>query len=144
MQCRTGELRQDRKVATVTMIRMCRRVPGHFFFSNGTFDCCLTKPAPKQSGRGFFLGLYEIEKGLNNISYRNDRVDELAATNKQIIDQDERAAVIGEIYEILAEEQPYTFLYYPEQHILLSNRVEGFTHHPRVNMYKLNEWYVTE
>jgi peptide/nickel transport system substrate-binding protein len=86
----------------------------------------------------------EIEKGLNNISYRNDRVDELAATNKQIIDQDERAAVIGEIYEILAEEQPYTFLYYPEQHILLSNRVEGFTHHPRVNMYKLNEWYVTE
>ncbi|WP_332629823.1 peptide-binding protein [Halalkalibacter flavus] len=86
----------------------------------------------------------EIENGLNNISYRNDRVDELAGGNKRIIDQDERAAVIGEIYEILAEEQPYTFLYYPEQHILLNNRVEGFTHHPRVNMYKLNEWYVSE
>ncbi|MFC0469961.1 peptide-binding protein [Halalkalibacter kiskunsagensis] len=86
----------------------------------------------------------EIEAGLNNISYRNDRVDELAAGNKQIVDQDERAAVIGEIYEILAEEQPYTYLYYPEQHILLNNRVEGFTHHPRVNMYKVNEWYVTE
>ncbi|MCL7746754.1 peptide-binding protein [Halalkalibacter alkaliphilus] len=86
----------------------------------------------------------EIENGLNNISYRNDRVDELAAGNKQIVDQDERAAVIGEIYEILAEEQPYTYLYYPEQHILLSNRVEGFTHHPRVNMYKVNEWYVTD
>ncbi len=86
----------------------------------------------------------EIEAGLNNISYRNETVDELAGGNKQIVDQDERAAAIGEIYEILAEEQPYTYLYYPEQHILLSNRVQGFTHHPRVNMYKLNEWYVTE
>ncbi|ARK32196.1 peptide-binding protein [Halalkalibacter krulwichiae] len=86
----------------------------------------------------------EIENGLNNISYVNDRVDELAGGNKQIIDQDERAAVIGEIYEILAEEQPYTYLFYPEQHMLLANRIEGFTHHPRENMYRLNEWYVTE
>lgn len=86
----------------------------------------------------------EIENGLNNISYRNDRVDELAAGNKKIIDQDERAAVISEIYQEIAEDQPYTFLYYPEQHILLNNRVEGFTHHPRINMYKVDEWYVTE
>lgn len=86
----------------------------------------------------------EIENGLNNISYKNDRVDELSDQNKKIIDQDERAAVIAEIYEEIANDQPYTFLYYPEQHVLLSNRVEGFTHHPRVNMYKVNEWYITE
>jgi peptide/nickel transport system substrate-binding protein len=86
----------------------------------------------------------EIEAGLNNISYKNDRVDELSDQNKKILDQDERAAVIAEIYEEIANDQPYTFLYYPEQHILLSNRVEGFTHHPRVNMYKVNEWYVSE
>jgi len=30
MQRRTGEHRQVRKEATVAMIRVCRRVPGHF------------------------------------------------------------------------------------------------------------------
>ena len=36
MQCRTGEPRQARKGATVARIRMCRRVPGHFFYPRGT------------------------------------------------------------------------------------------------------------
>ncbi|QOY37410.1 peptide-binding protein [Anaerobacillus isosaccharinicus] len=84
----------------------------------------------------------EIENGLNNISYSNPRVDEIADSNKQIMDQAERAAALAEVWEILAEEQPYTYMYYPQQFISLSNRVQGFTHHPRVNMYKVNEWWV--
>jgi peptide/nickel transport system substrate-binding protein len=84
----------------------------------------------------------EIEKGLNNISYRNDRVDEISDTNTQILDQAERAAALAEVWEILAEEQPYTYLYYPQQFVALSKDVKGFTHHPRVDMYKVNEWWL--
>ena len=84
----------------------------------------------------------EIEQGLNNISYRNDRVDEIADLNKTILDQTERAAALGEVWEILAQEQPYTFMYYPQQFISLNKDVQGFTHHPRVNMYKVNEWWL--
>ncbi len=86
----------------------------------------------------------ESEAGLNNITYANDEVDELAELNKTILDRDERAEVIGNVYKILADEQPYTFLFYPEQHILLSNKLQGFTHHPRLNVYRPFEWYVNE
>ena len=86
----------------------------------------------------------EIEAGLNNISYRNDRVDEIADTNTLILDQAERAAALAEVWEILAEEQPYTFLYYPEQFVALNKSVEGFTHHPRVNMYRVSDWWINE
>ncbi|ADC49208.1 AppA, periplasmic binding component [Alkalihalophilus pseudofirmus OF4] len=86
----------------------------------------------------------ENQAGLNSISYNNPTVDELADANKKIVDQDERAEAISEIFQIVAEEQPYTFLFYPEQHVLLNNRLQGFTHHPRLNSYKVNEWYVTE
>lgn len=84
----------------------------------------------------------EIENGLNNISYRNDRIDEISDINTTIIDQDERAELLGEAWAILAEEQPYTFLYYPNQFVALNRDVQGFTHHPRVDMYKVNEWWL--
>ncbi|GAF64962.1 ABC transporter substrate-binding protein [Bacillus sp. TS-2] len=86
----------------------------------------------------------ESEEGLNNITYANDRVDELADEQKKIIDRDERKEKIGELLSIVAEEQPYTFLYYPEQHLLINQKLEGVTHHPRINSYKVNEWYLVD
>ncbi|WP_241657785.1 peptide-binding protein [Anaerobacillus alkaliphilus] len=84
----------------------------------------------------------EIENGLNNISYRNARVDEIAETNTQILDQAERAKALAEVWQILAEEQPYTYMYYPQQFVALNKKVQGFTHHPRANMYRVNEWWI--
>ncbi|MDQ0257800.1 peptide/nickel transport system substrate-binding protein [Evansella vedderi] len=84
----------------------------------------------------------EIENGLNRSAYRNDRVDEISDINRSIIDQDERAELLAEAFAIIAEEQPYTFLYYPTQFVALNKDVKGFTHHPRVDMYKVNEWWL--
>ncbi|OIJ16251.1 peptide-binding protein [Anaerobacillus arseniciselenatis] len=84
----------------------------------------------------------EIENGLNRSAYRNDRVDEIADANTKILDQAERAAALAEVWEILAEEQPYTYLFYPEQFVAMSKDVHGFTHHPRVDMYKVHEWWL--
>ncbi|WP_241657787.1 peptide-binding protein [Anaerobacillus alkaliphilus] len=86
----------------------------------------------------------EIENGLNRSAYRNDRVDEIADLNTKIIDQTERAALLAEAWEILAEEQPYTYLFYPQQFVALSKQVQGFTHHPRIDMYKVNEWWLNQ
>lgn len=71
----------------------------------------------------------EIENGLNRSAYRNDRVDEIADTNTAILDQDERAEALAEAWAIIAEEQPYTFLFYPEQFVAMNKDVKGFTHH---------------
>ncbi len=86
----------------------------------------------------------QIENGLNRSAYRNDEVDRISDENSLIMDQAERAAMLGEAYEIIAEEQPYTFLYYPHQFVALSKEVQGFTHHPRVDMYKVNEWWLNQ
>ena len=84
----------------------------------------------------------EIANGLNNISYSNPTVDEISDTNTQILDQAERAAALAKVWEILAEEQPYTYMYYPQQFLALNKKIEGFTHHPRSNMYRVNEWWI--
>ena len=84
----------------------------------------------------------EIAQGLNNVSFRHPRVDELADSNTRLVDRAERGAALSEIWQIIAEEQPYTFLYYPQQFIGLKSDVRGFTHHPRLYMYKVNEWWL--
>ncbi|MDQ0257811.1 peptide/nickel transport system substrate-binding protein [Evansella vedderi] len=87
---------------------------------------------------------WEIEQGLNNISYSNERVDEIARENSSIVDQDERAELLHEAFQIIAEEQPYTFLFYPNQHLGMTNTIDGFTHHPRVTFYRVNDWWINE
>ncbi len=84
----------------------------------------------------------EIENGLNRSAYRNARVDEISDMNTSILDQTERAAALAEVWEILAEEQPYTYLFYPQQFVAMTNDLKGFTHHPRVDMYRVNEWWL--
>ncbi|MDQ0257808.1 peptide/nickel transport system substrate-binding protein [Evansella vedderi] len=87
---------------------------------------------------------WEIEQGLNFISYSNERVDEIAKENSSIVDQDERAELLAEAFQIIAEEQPYTFLFYPNQHLGMVNTLGGFVHHPRVTFYRVNDWYISE
>ncbi|MFN7253518.1 MAG: peptide-binding protein [Anaerobacillus sp.] len=84
----------------------------------------------------------EIENGLNNISFSNEEVDRISDLNRTILDQTERAKELAKVWEILAEEQPYTFLYYPQQHLAMNKNIKGFVHHPRVTFYRVNEWYL--
>ncbi|RXJ01137.1 peptide-binding protein [Anaerobacillus alkaliphilus] len=84
----------------------------------------------------------EIAQGLNNISFSNAEVDAISDANRKILDQTERAKELAKVWEILAEEQPYTYLYYPQQHLAMNNKIQGFTHHPRVTFYRVNEWWI--
>jgi peptide/nickel transport system substrate-binding protein len=84
----------------------------------------------------------EIAQGLNHVSFRNARVDALSDANRRVLDRTQRTAMLHEVWRIVAEEQPYTFLYYLKQSYGLKSDVRGFVHHPRVTMYRVNEWWL--
>ncbi len=84
----------------------------------------------------------EIAQGLNRSAFSNARVDELADRNTSVLDQSERGAMLKEIYRIIAEEQPYMFLYYPDQVVGVRSDVHGFVQHARSEMYSVRRWWL--
>jgi peptide/nickel transport system substrate-binding protein len=55
----------------------------------------------------------QIEKGFNFISYRNPEVDRLWEEGRREYDVAMRKAIYWRIHELMAEDQPYTFLFVP-------------------------------
>jgi len=79
---------------------------------------------------------------LNFTSFKNDEVDELLEKGRGTFDQGERKKCYYRIQEILAEEQPYTFLYIAEALPIISSRVRGVEPAPIGIGYNYTEWYV--
>jgi peptide/nickel transport system substrate-binding protein len=59
-----------------------------------------------------------------------------------LMDRGERAAVLKEIWRIVAEEQPNTFLFFPEAFYGVRTHVRGFKAHPRLITHRMNEWWL--
>ncbi len=55
----------------------------------------------------------QIEKGFNFISYSNPEVDRLWEEGRREYDLEKRRELYWRIHELIAEDQPYTFLYVP-------------------------------
>ena len=55
----------------------------------------------------------QIEKGFNFVSYRNPEVDRLWEDGRREYDIEKRKVIYWRINELMAEDQPYTFLYVP-------------------------------
>ncbi|PIV24085.1 MAG: peptide-binding protein [Deltaproteobacteria bacterium CG_4_8_14_3_um_filter_45_9] len=55
----------------------------------------------------------QIEKGFNFISYKNPEVDFLWEEGRREYDVEKRKQIYWRIHELMAEDQPYTFLYVP-------------------------------
>jgi peptide/nickel transport system substrate-binding protein len=81
---------------------------------------------------------------LNFISFANDEVDELLEKGRSTFDIKERKACYFRIQEILAEEQPYTFLYVPDALPIIHARFRGIEPAPIGIGYNIIEWYVPE
>ena len=82
------------------------------------------------------------EGELNFISYKNEEVDELLEKGRNTFDQEERKQCYFRIQEILAEEQPYTFLYVPDSLPIISARFRGVDPAPIGIGYNFIKWYV--
>ncbi len=83
-------------------------------------------------------------KEYNFISYKNPEVDELLEKGRHTFDQEERKKYYFRFQEILAEEQPYTFLYIPEALPTVSSRIQGIEPAPLGITYNFTEWYVPQ
>lgn len=81
-------------------------------------------------------------KELNFIGFRNAEVDALLEKGRRTFDLRERRDCYYRIQEILAEEQPYTFLYVPDALPAVSARFRGIAPAPAGISYNFIHWYV--
>ncbi|QED47230.1 peptide-binding protein [Cytobacillus dafuensis] len=84
----------------------------------------------------------EIEKGLNFTGYSNPEIDVLMDEQLKELDKNKRKEMIGKIQALLAEDQPYTFLYYPKEFRALPKNLEGYEFHPKDQMYNIEKWWL--
>lgn len=79
---------------------------------------------------------------LNHISYANPEIDELLEQGRRSCHQEERKKHYDRIQEILAEEQPIVFLYFPDALPAVARRVHGIVESPNGLRHNFTEWYV--
>jgi len=79
---------------------------------------------------------------LNFISYANSEVDDLLEKGRGTFDQKERKRCYDRIQEILAEEQPYNFLFVPDALPIIHARFRGIKPAPIGISYNFIKWYV--
>ena len=79
---------------------------------------------------------------LNFISYKNAEVDELLEKGRSTFNQRERKKYYDRFQEILAEDQPYTFLYVPDELTIINKRFRGIEPAPIGLDYNFIKWYV--
>ncbi|WP_368653911.1 peptide-binding protein [Ornithinibacillus sp. 4-3] len=83
----------------------------------------------------------EIESGFNRVSYSNPELDEVMEKGDSIMDPDERVQYIEESQAIVAEDQPYTFLYYPNRNLLYSKQIKNVLSHSGTAYFEIYKWY---
>jgi peptide/nickel transport system substrate-binding protein len=81
---------------------------------------------------------------LNHFYFQNQEVDRLLEEGRHTFDQEKRKNCYWRIQEILAEEQPCTFLYVAESLPVVSSRFHGIKQAPAGISYNLPKWYVPQ
>jgi peptide/nickel transport system substrate-binding protein len=81
-------------------------------------------------------------KELNFISYKNEEVDRLIMEGRHTFDLEKRKKAYSRIQEILAEDQPYVFLYVPYALPIIHKRFRGIEPAPAGISYNFIKWYV--
>ncbi len=79
---------------------------------------------------------------LNFISYKNEEVDALLERGRSTFDRAERKRCYDRIQEILAEDQPYIFLYVPDALPIFNARVRGIDPAPIGIGHNVIRWFV--
>lgn len=82
------------------------------------------------------------ETQLNFISYQNPEVDRLLELGASTYDLNERKKYYDQFQEIIAEDQPYTFLYVSDALPIISSRFRGVKPAPVGIGYNFIDWYV--
>ncbi len=84
------------------------------------------------------------KKELNFISFENKEVDDLLVRARHTLDRESRKKHLYRIQEILAEEQPVTFLFVPYANTAVHKRIKGIEPAPAGIKHNFIKWYVPE
>jgi peptide/nickel transport system substrate-binding protein len=75
--------------------------------------------------------IFVTDETRNDAQYSNKRVDELFIQGRQEFDRDKRAAIYGEIDNILWEDQPNTWLFYRNAFYGFNKTIRGYNFSPK-------------
>lgn len=79
---------------------------------------------------------------LNFISYKNEELDDLLEKGRTTFDLEKRRRAYRRIQEIIAEDQPYTFLYVPDALPIVHGRFQGIEPAPIGIGHNFIKWFV--
>jgi peptide/nickel transport system substrate-binding protein len=79
---------------------------------------------------------------LNFVGFKNAEVDRLLEEGRRTLDRAKRKVVYDRFQEILADQQPYIFLYVPEALPVVAKRFHGIEPAPSGIMHNFIRWYV--
>ncbi len=87
----------------------------------------------------------QIDKGQYNfVSYSNPEVDRLIIKGRETFAKEKRKKIYQKIHELIAEDQPYTFLYVDDALPVVSSRIHGIAVAPIGIGYNFIKWYIPE
>lgn len=87
--------------------------------------------------------IWACDGSFNDIGYCNKRVDELMNKGRDVVDQAQRTVIYQEIQQILAQEQPYTWLYFPNNTEGIATKVKGpVTPNPSDTFFNFQQWWI--
>jgi peptide/nickel transport system substrate-binding protein len=81
---------------------------------------------------------------LNFIHYQNPQVDQLLDEGRHTFDREKRRQAYFQLQEVLARDQPYTFLFIPDALPAISKRFRGVKPAPAGIDYNFEQWYVPQ
>ncbi|HKI51027.1 MAG TPA: peptide-binding protein [Geothermobacteraceae bacterium] len=149
LRAKTGEIiqRRFREVGVEVKLRVIEWASFLKEFINpGNFDATIlgwsTGPEPDQYN--IWHSSKTGPRELNFVKFKNREVDEQLELGRRTFDQAERKRHYDRIQEILAEEQPYTFLYVAESLPAVAKRFRGIEPAPAGITYNFIKWYVPE
>jgi peptide/nickel transport system substrate-binding protein len=83
--------------------------------------------------------------GFNFIDYKNPAVDRLLARGRTTLDQAQRKKIYAQLWQVIAADQPYIFLWYPKSVVAIRERVGGLSRPgPAGLMLNIEKLFVTK
>lgn len=149
LRIKTGEIIQQRfkEVGVEVKLRVIEWAAFlKEFIDPGNFDATILgwTGGPEPDQYNIWHSSKTGPRELNFIGYNNPEVDRLLEQGRRTFDQAERKKYYDRFQEILAQEQPYTFLYVGEALPVVAARFRGIEPAPAGIMYNFIRWYVPE
>ena len=147
LRIKTGEIiqRRFREIGVDVRLRVIEWATFLKDFINpGNFDATILgwSGGPEPDQYNIWHSSKTAPGQLNFIGFEHSEVDELLERGRRVFDQHQRKQYYDRFQEILAEEQPYTFLYVSEALPAVSRRFRGVEPAPAGIRYNFQHWFV--